>query len=537
MAITRTTSRASARPVGRSGRGAALVSPFRPTPHAFGPIRACVTLAVAVAAPLAAAQTWHFEPSVDSLFTLTDNVNLAPSGQRESDFITQLTPALRFTEKGASTRLQGTIRAPILLYARTGSENNDIQPQVDVSGIAELAERLFFVEAAANVSQQYLSPFGPRPADLASATANRYTAQSYRVSPLLKGEASGGLAYQLRDDNIWADSSNTSFAAQRSYSNELSGKISREARPLGWAVDYDRSETRFSQETPLRTQLERAQLLLRQDATFEWSLSAGYEDNNYPDVTGSGAIYGGGVKWQPNSRTAIDAYTEHRFFGPSYRVSIDHRTPLSVWSLRASRDITTYPQQLAALAGGDNVNLLLNNLFSSRLTDPAQRQAFVNQFIRDRGLPAVLGGPLALVTQQVTLQERLEARAGLIGARNSLIGSVYRQKAEPIGTTNGRVSDLLLAQENNTQTGGNIVWTLKVTPLYTLATSADYVRTVENVSDGEHARQLTFTVVLSAPLSPLTTVQVGGRWQRLLSNLDNSYRETALFFGMRHVFR
>lgn len=480
---------------------------------------------------------WHFEPSIDSLFTLTDNVNLAPAGQRKADFVTQLTPGLKFTEKSPHTQFQGTVQVPILLYARTGGENNDVEPRVDVSGIAELVERLFFVEAAANVSQQYLSPFGARPEDLASATNNRYTAQSYRVSPLLKGEAPGGLTYELRDDNIWADESNTSFLTQRSYVNELKGALAQEARPLGWALDYDHSETTFSGQPSLRTELERAHVVARQDVTLEWSLSGGYETNNYPGTNASGVTYGGGVKWRPTDRTTVDAAVEHRFFGAGYHATIDHRTPLSVWSIRASRDITTYPQQLAAFTSGGDVSTLLGRLFSSRITDPALRQTFVDQFIRDRGLPAALAGPLALFTQQVTLQEQLEARAGLIGARNSILGSIYRLRTSPVGTTEALLPALLLAQDNNTQTGGNITWSLKLTPLYTLATTLDYARTVENTADGQRSRQFTVTSVLSAPLSPLTQVQVGARWQRLLSNLDNSYREAAVFFGMRHLFR
>lgn len=481
-------------------------------------------------------QVWLIEPTVDALFTLTDNVNLTPT-DRKADFVTQLSPGLRFSEQSAHTRLQGTVQVPILLYARTGTENDDVEPQVAISGIAELVERLFYVDAAINVSQQYLSPFGPRPADLSTATNNRYTAQSYRVSPFLKGEAGNGFSYELRDDNIWADESNTTFATQSSYTNELSGKLTREARPVGWQLEYNHSDTKFFEQPSQRSQIARAHVIAQPDPTFEWSLHGGYEDNNYPGVKESGAVYGLGVKWRPTDRTTVDASAEHRFFGASYHANIDHRTPLSVWSIRASRDITTYPQELASFAGGEDVSGLLNRLFSSRITDPLQRQQFVDQFVRDRGLPASVAGPLALYTQQVLLEEAFEARAGLIGARNSLLGSLFRVRTEPVGEASTFLPDQLLAQNNNTQTGGNLTWTLKVTPLYTLATSATYVRTVENVEEGEHTRQLILTTSLGASLSKLTRALVGARWQRLWSNIGNDYREAAVFVGINHIFR
>ena len=584
MAITRTTSRADARRVGRRGRETALAPPSCTEVWTLSGIRIAAAVALATCATAAGAQglpgvpypatpipatagvpsggypasvetaepgtptaaehsratgagqTWFLEPTIDSLFTLTDNVNLT-STDRKADFVTQLTPGLKFSERSAHTRLEGNVQIPVLLYARTGSQNDDVQPQVAVSGIAELVERLFYVDGAINVSQQYLSPFGPRPADLSTATSNRYTAQSYRVTPILRGDAGNGLSYQLRDDNIWADESNTTFATQSSYTNDLNGKLTRDAQPLGWQLEYDRSDTRFFDQSPQRSDIGRAKLLARQDVALEWSLSGGYEDNNYPGVKESGGVYGAGVRWHPTDRTTLDADVEHRFFGAAYHVAMDHRTPLSAWSVRASRDITTYPQELATLTAGEDVNALLNRLFSSRITDPAQRQQFVEQFIRDRGLPPTVADPLALYTQQVLLQESFEARGTLIGARNSLLGAVFRVRTEPLSNANQALTDLLLAQDNNTQTGGSLTWTLKVTPLYTLATTTSYVRTVENVDDGDRTRQIILTTSLSAPLSPLTQAMVGGRWQRSWGNVGNDYRETAVFVGIRHIFR
>ena len=86
-----------------------------------------------------------------------------------------------------------------------------------------------------------------------------------------------------------------------------------------------------------------------------------------------GYIYGVGIEWRPTERTNVVANWEHRFFGASYLFSFDHRTPLSVWSVSASRNITSYPQQLASLPAG-NVQGILNQLFLSRIPDPTLRQ-------------------------------------------------------------------------------------------------------------------------------------------------------------------
>jgi uncharacterized protein (PEP-CTERM system associated) len=303
-------------------------------------------------------------------------------------------------------------------------------------------------------------------------------------------------------------------------------------------MDYDRTETRFTQQNPLLSELERVSVLYKPDERVEWSLGGGYEYNNFSTESSAGAIYGAGVKWHPSERTSVEAAAEHRFFGTSYHVSFDYRTPLSVWSVRASRDITTYPQQLATLTSGQDVSSLLNQLFTSRVADPVQRQTFVNQFIRERGLPSVLANPLTLFTPQVTLDQSVQATGGLIGARNTIFATVFRMRTEPVGgTTNGLPPELFFALNDNTQTGANVVWTWKVTPILTLLTSGDYVRTVANVDDGDRTRQLIMRSALSASISKRTDVYVGGRWQRLLSNIGNDYHEAAAFVGLRHVFR
>jgi uncharacterized protein (PEP-CTERM system associated) len=396
--------------------------------------------------------------------------------------------------------------------------------------------RLFFVDGSVQVSQQYFSPFGAQPLSPVNATNNRYTAQSYRVSPYLKGEARGDLKYELRDNNTWSNATSAPVATNRAYTNEIVGNLTRQPRPFGWELDYNRTETQFSGQEPLRNELERGRATWLPDPQLELSVSAGYEDTHYPLLTTSDAIYGGGFRWHPTMRTKVEANWEHRFFGSSYRVVFDHKTPRSIWTLRASRDITTYPQQLASLAAGVDVATLLDQLFASRITDAAERQSLVDQLIRDRGLPPQLSSALTLYTQQITLQQSVRATVALLGARNALFITADHTRNEPVAQGIAAPVDVLLFQNDNTQTGANVVWTYKITPLYTLSTSGDWIRTVPNGDRGLRATQRSLRVVLSAPLSPLTDVYAGARHQTLDSDLANGYRESAVFVGIRHYF-
>jgi len=157
---------------------------------------------------MANAQTVRIVPSIAVESTLTDNVNL--SANRTPDWVNQLTPSVNFSDIGAHTHLSGTVSLPILLYVRT-SENNAVFPEANITGTYEAIDKFLFVDANASVSQQYSTPFGARPSDLSNATQNRYTAQSYSVSPYIRGVMPGNLSYELRDNNNWSDANASSI--------------------------------------------------------------------------------------------------------------------------------------------------------------------------------------------------------------------------------------------------------------------------------------------------------------------------------------
>ena len=499
---------------------------------AFGILRQVACGALVAFAASVHAETWRFEPWLNVEETLTNNVNLEPNATRRGDLVSQLTPGFRVTETGAHTSLVGSVSLPILLYARTGSENNSVEPYVNLLGKWELVEHFFFIDGSANVNQQYLTPFGARSDSLANATNNRFTAQTYQVSPYIKGDTTD-YSYILRDNNIWTKG-NASIVTG-AYTNDLIGTLRRDPRPLGWAVDIDRTATTFQDQSQQLLELARVRGLYRVDAQVELSASGGFEHNDLLLESKDDVIYGVGIKWRPTERANVEASWEHRFFGASYNVVVENRTPLSVWSLIASRNITTYPQQLAALPGGIGVANALDQLFLSRVPDQTARQALINQLILDRGLPAFLSNGVNIYSQQVTLQESLVATAGLLGARNSVFFSVYRLRQEPISGSGIVLPDILGTFQNNTQYGANVVWSYSLTPLMTLTSSVDASRTVDNAQPGT-TRQGSIRAAITSRVAPFTDIYGGIRYQVSRSNVSSDYDEAAVFVGVNHRF-
>jgi len=479
------------------------------------------------------AEQWRFEPTISVEETLTNNVNLDPNDTRRGDLVSQLTPGFSVRETGAHTSLAGFVTLPILLYVRTGSQNNKVEPNINLLGNWEVVDKVFFVDGSINVSQEYLTPFGARSDSLANATNNRYTAQTYELSPYVRSSGDRNYSYLLRDNNIWTKG-NASVVAD-AYTNELIGTFERNPAPLGWAVDINRSATNFQDQSRQLLELARARALYAIDPQVEVSASGGYEHNDLLLESKNDTIYGLGFRWRPTDRSHIDANWEHRFFGASYNLAFENRTPLSMWSLVASRNITTYPQQLASLPAGVDVAATLNQLYLSRVPDPAARQTLINSIILDRGLPSFLSSGVTIYSQQVTLQESLLATAGVLGARNSIFFSAYRLRQEPISGSGNALPDVIGSLQNTTQTGGNVVWSHNLTPLVTLTGSVDASRTVDNTQPIT-TKQGFVRAGLSSPVSAETTLYGGIRYQISRSNVNGDYDEIALFVGVNHRF-
>lgn len=480
-----------------------------------------------------------FVASIAVIETLTNNVNLASGNLKRGDLVTEVVPQLKVTETGAHSSLDGFLAVPILIYVRTGDQNDKVYPNADLRGNVEAVEHFFFVEGAVSVTQQYLSPFGARPADLSNATRNRYTSEVYRVTPYIKGTAQGDIEYELRDDNLWTDFSGAPTTTSNAYYNRVRANIGNQLSPYGWTADYERDSTTFQGQSPLVTQIGRLRLGAQVDPQLQVSAIGGYEKNDYTLAKYRGAVYGAGLRWNPTPRAKVAATWEHRFFGPSYLFTVQNHGPLSVLDVRVSRNITTYPQEFLSLPATANVASLLNSIFASSIPDPVERQAFIDSLIQNRGLPTSLTSPLNLYNEQINLVESARATFGVLGARNSIFVTGFYVRYQPITAAGTALPPPLqvLAGNNTTQKGVALTWTHNVTPADTLEVTATGLRTTLDVPPFGTTTVGYITLRLAHLLSASTTLFAGARYQKSNSDFGTNYNEAAIFVGFNHVFR
>jgi len=499
----------------------------------------CAAIAFAAAAP-AWAQTWRFVPSISLQETATNNVNLTPTDERISDLVTVITPALGFRERGDHTRVEGFVSVPVLLYARTGNENNDIFPTAGLLGDVSFFDRILHVEGAVTVSQQFFSPFGAQPQDLTNATDNRYRSTTYRVSPYVQGTVGNGITYELRNNNVWANLGGAPINTSNSRYTEWLARVSTpESGMTGLEANYDYTDVKFEDQRAgsLRTQIGRVIPFYNVNPQLRLGASVGYEDNQGTLTSSQGVVYGVGIEWRPTERTKVVGKWEHRYFGSSYLFTFDHRTPLSVWNVKASRNVTTYTQSIGTVGAGASVAGYLEQLYLSSIPDADARQQAVDQFIRERGLPQTVATPVTLYADQIVLEQLQTATVGLVGARNSIFFTVYNVRSEPISAAGTPLPPLLGGVNNNTQTGANLGWTNRLTQAVNLSASLSAYRTTANAPLTGRTNQGYAQVTMSTQFSARMTGFVGARYQALASDVALDYNEAAAFIGISYTLR
>lgn len=526
---------------GRSGRPRARLSWARLIPG----------LGLIVAGTPALAENWRITPTVSATETYTTNADYAASsgGEGGNDFVTSVAAGLQINGEGARVKLNGTIAATGLLYARN-TENNSFAPSVNLTGKLEAIEKFFFVEAQVNVSQTFNSAFGPQPGNIVNATANRYTSQTYSVSPYIQGLIGGTkLAYHLRDDNIWTIGSqfgNASVEAPNTYFNRLTGSVSSPAAPLGWTVEYTGARYAPSGgdvDGSYTLQIGRGVLSYQIDPQLQVSVRGGYESTRFPLTGTEGATYGAGGTWSPTDRTQVNGFWEHRFFGSAYSLQASHRLPRAAMTANFSRGLNTYPQNALSIPAGANVASFVDAAFTTRIPDPAERALAVQQFMAQSGLPATLTTPVNVFSASVQLQDSASASLVLIGVRNSLAFNAFYSKTNAISGTGSVLPPALQFGQNNTQTGGGVSFSHRLSALTNLTASATYSTTTSNASDGLLADSRSNNGYVSFDVGhqfgPKTTVSTGVNYSRFVpSGGVNTSTSSAFnaYAGINHTF-
>ncbi|MEO8523694.1 MAG: TIGR03016 family PEP-CTERM system-associated outer membrane protein [Caldimonas sp.] len=493
----------------------------------------------ALLAPTCAlAEKWAIDAGVSSQLDVSSNASLGVSDSR-GDGIIDLRPYIRILGEGAQLKISGSAALGAITYLN-GTQAGRIQPEADLNATFAAVPQFLFVDAGVRALQTSSNPFGARP-ESGTTTENSATTAQVHVMPRIEGRVSDRARYHLSSENSWSHEGGSDAALPGSnasgYFGQHSAWYEQDPVPLGWRIEAQRSETRYQQadQDPLVLDVARATLNYLVGQDFSIGAHVGGERTSLLTQTGTGFTYGLDAKWQPSPRTLLSAFAEKRFFGSSWNLIFNHRTPGFAWSIVTSRTLETAPQSVVDLPASDNVAAQLDQIFTTRFPDPIERARVVQDLIARQGLPTSTLQPIGLQTMRLSVVNLNSATVTLIGVRSTLAATAFQSRTRDAVDTNPLFNGG--AQTNNNQYGASIALTHQLNRAYALTGSADWsrIRALDGAGDSQSTER-NVRLRLNMIASPRTNVFAGTRYRAFASNTLTSGREVAAFVGLDHRF-
>mgnify|MGYP001146268216 CR=1 FL=1 len=465
--------------------------------------------------------SWLITPSVSGSLTLTDNARPGQQGQKQSDFITSVTPAVRIDGKGG--RVSGNLNFSWQqnFYANESQYNND-QTNLSATGKAELVEQWLFMDANASIAQHANSVFATQSVGNELVNNNRGTTTSYQWSPYIQGYLWGNVGYELRYRNTQTTADTGVYASGSGVDSEAwSGRLSggTPLALLGWSLTAEDQSVKYAFRDTKSTRVLGA-LEYRFDPQLKFNVSAGQESDNYSSFNVQNrTVSGYGLDWAPTERTLLKLAKEKRGFGNGHTIDFSHRTALTAWKFTDTRSVVVPGQQFTTAPISTAYDLLFLQLASS-IPDPVARAQAVTLLLQLSGIPAnsLIFGNIA--TSQPFIQRSQQASVSLTGANNTVTFSVQKSSSERIGTGVSTLDDFALSQ-NIRQTGFSGSWAHKLTPESNLTLNALTSRSQGDTSTLD-SQLRSLSLLYTTKLGPKTTASLGVRQ----NNFDNAGNTT-----------
>lgn len=304
---------------------------------------------------LASAAEWRFIPSVDLTETYTDNVTLSSDSGSESDWISQINPALSLTGKGRELELTFGYRMQNILYAGD-SDRNNTNHQLNTALKATLAPRWLFLDASSTLSQQVLNPDEKVSVGNLGVVSGREDVLTSSISPYIATRLSNRVLGDIRFTHDRVSYSGNTAADSSSEQVSLSLKSAKALGSWTWALRYTEQDINYSGQSPLPNREDAKirdsvlDLGYQLSAKIRVTGQAGYENNEYQLSTNSetpqGRYWTLGAVWSPGSQTTLAVSGGHRYFGRTWMLDWSHQARRNNWQLAYNEDISSRRQLL-----------------------------------------------------------------------------------------------------------------------------------------------------------------------------------------------
>ena len=418
-------------------------------------------------------------PRLSVTETFTNNASLTSVG-RQSELITEISPGIQVSSD--TGRIKGFLDYSLrqVIYAQNTSSRNS-QNALNTFGTVEALDNWAYLDFSGNIGRQAISAFGAQsPGDI-NTNPNFTESRTFRLSPFMRGKLSGTADYEARY-SLTANRSASSLASDVT-TNEGLLRISGQspAARLGWSLDANRQNTRYSSGRSTEADTLRGNLTYSINPQLNLSAFGGREANNYTTLNkNSSFISGFGFNWVPSETTRLSASRQNRSYGSSHSISFEHRTARTAWRFNDSRDVSATPSQTGLVNRGSVYDLLFSQ-FASTEPDPFLRAALVNDKLKVEGLNPNATVVSSFLTSALSLQRRQDLSFVLLGIRDTVTFTANRSEGYRLDTIVGGINDDLANFAVVRQSGLSVSYAHRLTPEATL----NVVGSAQKASDSQ----------------------------------------------------
>ncbi|WP_444843594.1 TIGR03016 family PEP-CTERM system-associated outer membrane protein [Duganella caerulea] len=477
---------------------------------------------------------WTVVPSLRMRESYTNNMNLAPPGNAQDEFTTELAPGIAVSTDGPHLKLALDYSLQKIHYTHRADRSTQ---QLDAQGHADLMRDWLYLDARSSISQQNISPFGPQVLEATQVTANSSTVRATSISPYLQHHFHGLATAQLRYD--YQRVTGGGLLGVRSDDTNL--RLTGDNDGQGWNWDM-RADLKHIDDNALPpVTMNDTALTLSYPLNSRLSLSAtgGYEKSDY--YTGGaqpqGRHWSAGGNWTPSPRTKVAASVGRRYFGNTYSLDAEYRMHSMFWSLNYNEDITTTHGEFLRIQP-TGLSDFLYQLWATRIPDPQTRLQTIKVFLL---ISQMLGpdGNVNFFSHRYFLQKDWKLATVYTSPRSALALSLTstRRTAQSSSAIDSPLlkPDELALEDRTRQTAAQAGWNWRMSPRSSVTVGASHSR-AESLSTGRSDRNSVLTLALTHQLQPKVSASVDLRHVRHTSNAGGDYRENGIGAALTVAF-
>ena len=470
---------------------------------------------------------WRITPNAGLTENFSDNINAAPSGLEESEFITSLSSGLSVNGQGSRINLSANYNLQKSYFLENPARNN-LTHFLSSNVQTEVIKDSFFLDAFASMSPTVTSNFGRiTNRNFIDVGGNRADVISYGVTPRA-----------VHHFGTWATATATTTFSETSASNQngVGGNLAGSGNNNAFTANLSsgRRFSRFNWGVTYRQRKFEANNLEantnNQPSTLRsTTFNGGYRINRLLRINGSvgnesnefvgnqnqnnGATWSIGATYTPSRRTSLTGSFGKRSFGSTKNFSFSHRLRRASITGSYSEDLSTTAEVLQR----QQQQLFQNrDVFGNPLTTPFNPLDLTNPLLPNTNLS---------LTNDVFISRNFNSSIGYQYRLNTFSLGVFRSEQE-----SGRTQAVEKA------IGTNFSWSR---PLGKRLSSSLNVNHQNRSGDAqqESTQALFITPSLSYRLGSHVSTRLSYAYSQNTSDLGtNDFQENSVIGSLSYVF-